>query len=214
MAEEFPDLNEDGEVTYADVLEGRGAFADGGSMMVPPEMEMMEEEIPEDTYNNISPEEEMQQAEDTLPDDEMEEEYVDYVAEEVLEPEEQEYLFKVLDEDPKLEGILDKIILNATEFAGSGEVEGPGTGISDSIPARLSDGEFVITRKATDQIGAENLQQMMDEAERAYDGGLMAMAEGGMPVDDRYNNQQDEDQEEKVEDQMLYASRMPSLMNR
>jgi len=214
MAEEFPDLNEDGEVTYADVLEGRGAFAEGGSMMVPPEMEMMEEEIPEDTYNNISPEEEMQQAEDTLPDDEMEEEYVDYVAEEVLEPEEQEYLFKVLDEDPKLEGILDKIILNATEFAGSGEVEGPGTGISDSIPARLSDGEFVITRKATDQIGADNLQEMMDEAERAYDGGLMAMAEGGMPVDDRYNNQQDEDQEEKVEDQMLYASRMPSLMNR
>ena len=214
MAEEFPDLNEDGEVTYADILEGRGAFADGGSMMVPPEMEMMEEEIPEDTYNNISPEEEMQQAEDTLPDDEMEEEYVDYVAEEVLEPEEQEYLFKVLDEDPKLEGILDKIILNATEFAGSGEVEGPGTGISDSIPARLSDGEFVITRKATDQIGADNLQEMMDEAERAYDGGLMAMAEGGMPVDDRYNNQQDEDQEEKVEDQMLYASRMPSLMNR
>jgi len=214
MAEEFPDLNEDGEVTYADVLEGRGAFADGGSMMVPPEMEMMEEEIPEDTYNNISPEEEMQQAEDMLPDEEMEEEYVDYVAEEVLEPEEQEYLFKVLDEDPKLEGILDKIILNATEFAGSGEVEGPGTGISDSIPARLSDGEFVITRKATDQIGADNLQEMMDEAERAYDGGLMAMAEGGMPVDDRYNNQQDEDQEEKVEDQMLYASRMPSLMNR
>jgi len=43
----------------------------------------------------------------------------------------------------------------------------------------------------------------------------MAMAEGGMPVDDRYSNQQqDEDQEEKVEDQMLYASRMPSLMNR
>ena len=214
MAEEFPDLNEDGEVTYADVLEGRGAFADGGSMMVPPEMEMMEEEIPEDTYNNISPEEEMQQAEDMLPDEEMEEEYVDYVAEEVLEPEEQEYLFKVLDEDPRQEGILDKIILNATEFAGSGEVEGPGTGISDSIPARLSDGEFVITRKATDQIGADNLQEMMDEAERAYDGGLMAMAEGGMPVDDRYNNQQDEDQEEKVEDQMLYASRMPSLMNR
>jgi len=214
MAEEFPDLNEDGEVTYADVLEGRGAFAEGGSMLIPPEMEMMEEEIPEDTYNNISPEEEMQQAEDMLPDDEMEEEYVDYVAEEVLEPEEQEYLFKVLDEDPKLEGILDKIILNATEFAGSGEVEGPGTGISDSIPARLSDGEFVITRKATDQIGADNLQEMMDEAERAYDGGLMAMAEGGMPVDDRYNNQQDEDQEEKVEDQMLYASRMPSLMNR
>jgi len=216
MAEEFPDLNEDGEVTYADILEGRGAFADGGSMMIPPEMEMVEDDIPEDTYDNISPEEEMQQAEDMLPDEEMEEEYVDYVAEEVLEPEEQEYLFKVLDEDPRLEGILDKIILNATEFAGSGEVEGPGTGISDSIPARLSDGEFVITKKATDQIGADNLQTMMDDAERAYDGGVMGYAEGGMPEEEsdgmeRYDMEKDD--EEVLERQMAYANRMPSLMN-
>ena len=191
----------------------------GGSMMVPPEMEMPVEEPPVDTYDNISPEEKMQQAEDMLPDDEMEEEYVDYVAEEVLEPEEQEYLFKVLDEDPRLEGILDKIILNATEFAGSGEVEGPGTGISDSIPARLSDGEFVITRKATDQIGADNLQKMMDDAERAYDGGLMGMANGGEAGTNPFVNPEEmygvpKDGEEDIERQMLYSSRMPSLMNR
>ncbi len=283
MAEAFPDLNKDGEVTQADVLMGRGAFAEGGvseeinefldkkspfsektiekfknegktkedirrleielfsfmaeknplirnlkeelqeekrnqkaegSLMVPPEMMMAEEEPPVDTYDNISPEEEMQQAEDMLPDDEMEEEFVDYVAEEVLEPEEQEYLFKVLDDDPKLEGILDKIILNSTEFSGAGEVDGPGTGISDSIPARLSDGEFVITEKATDQIGADNLQTMMDDAERAYDGGLMAKAEGGMPVDDLYSNQDNADQQQEVENQMLSSNRMPSLMNR
>jgi hypothetical protein len=215
MAEAFPDLNKDGEVTQADVLMGRGAFAEGGeSMMVPPEMMMAEEEPPVDTYDNISPEEEMQQAEDMLPDDEMEEEFVDYVAEEVLEPEEQEYLFKVLDDDPKLEGILDKIILNSTEFSGAGEVNGPGTGISDSIPARLSDGEFVITEKATDQIGADNLQTMMDDAERAYDGGLMAKAEGGMPVDDLYSNQDNENQQQEVENQMLSSNRMPSLMKR
>jgi len=212
----FPDLNKDGKISYADVLKGRGAFAEG-SMMVPPEMEMPVEEPPVDTYDNISPEEEMQQAEDMLPDDEMEEEYVDYVAEEVLEPEEQEYLFKVLDEDPRLEGILDKIILNATEFAGAGEVEGPGTGISDSIPARLSDGEFVITKKATDQIGADNLQTMMDDAERAYDGGLMGYAEGGMPEEEsdgmeRYGMEKDD--ETTLERQMAYANRMPSLMNR
>lgn len=209
----FPDLNKDGKVSYADVLKGRGAFAEG-SMMVPPEMEMPVEEPPVDTYDNISPEEEMQQAEDMLPDDEMEEEYVDYVAEEVLEPEEQEYLFKVLDEDPRLEGILDKIILNATEFAGSGEVEGPGTGISDSIPARLSDGEFVITRKATDQIGADNLQKMMDDAERAYDGGLMGYAEGGMPVEGMERYDMEKDDEDTLQRQMAYANRMPSLMNR
>jgi hypothetical protein len=61
----------------------------------------------------------------------------------------------------------------ASEFSGAGEVQGPGDGISDSIPARLSDGEFVMTKKATDQLGSENLQTMMDEAEQAYDGGLM-----------------------------------------
>ena len=63
-----------------------------------------------------------------LPDDEMEEEYVDYVADEVLTKEEQDYLFKALDKDDKLEKILDKVMLNATEFSGAGEVEGPGTG--------------------------------------------------------------------------------------
>ena len=29
---EFPDLNKDGKTTYADVLKGRGAFQEGGSM--------------------------------------------------------------------------------------------------------------------------------------------------------------------------------------
>jgi hypothetical protein len=181
---------------------GRVEKNEGGSLMVPPEMEMPVEEPPVDTYDNISPEEEMQQAEDMLPDDEMEEEYVDYVAEEVLEPEEQEYLFKVLDEDPRLEGILDKIILNATEF-----------------PARLSDGEFVITRKATDQIGADNLQKMMDDAERAYDGGLMGMANGGEAGTNPFVSPEEmyklpKDEEADIERQMLYSSRMPSLMNR
>lgn len=222
MAEAFPDLNKDGEVTRADVLMGRGVDLKRtpkaeGSMMVPPEMEMPAEEPPVDTYDNISPEEEMQQAKDMLPDNEMEDEFVDYVAEEVLEPEEQEYLFKVLDDDPKLEGILDKIILSSTEFSGAGEVDGPGTGISDSIPARLSDGEFVFTRKATDQIGADNLQVMMDDAERAYDGGLMAMAEGGMPEDETDGMERfdmEKDDEEVLNRQMSYANRMPSLMNR
>ena len=241
MANDFPDLNKDGEVTRADVLMGRGVDLNRegkaeGSMMVPPEMEMVEEP-PVDTYDNISPEEKVQQAEDMLPDDEMEDEFVDYVAEEVLEPEEQEYLFKVLDDDPKLEGILDKIILSSTEFSGAGEVDGPGTGISDSIPARLSDGEFVFTKKATDQIGADNLQVMMDDAERAYDGGLLAKAmggnvtsSGGMTSADLYNQPEQMDangyrmakemenpviqQQEDIGRQMMYSSKVPSLLNR
>ena len=37
-----------------------------------------------------------------------------------------------------------------------GEVKGPGTGTSDSVPARLSDGEFVLTAKAVRGAGAGN----------------------------------------------------------
>ena len=56
--------------------------------------------------------------------------------------------------------------------AGGGEVDGPGTGTSDSVPARLSDGEFVLTAKAVKgagggdrDIGAARLYDMMSELE-------------------------------------------------
>jgi len=62
-----------------------------------------------------------------------------------------------------------KVMDVAQEFSGAGEVEGPGTGVSDSIPARLSDGEFVFTAKAVEYIGADELSKMMKEAESAYD---------------------------------------------
>jgi hypothetical protein len=58
-------------------------------------------------------------------------------------------------------------------FARGGEVEGPGTGTSDSVPARLSDGEFVLTAKAVRgagggdrDIGAARMYDMMSELER------------------------------------------------
>src|SRR5580692_7587396 len=38
-------------------------------------------------------------------------------------------------------------------FASGGHIRGPGTGTSDSIPARLSDGEFVVNAKSTAQPG-------------------------------------------------------------
>ena len=54
-------------------------------------------------------------------------------------------------------------------YEDGGEVEGPGTGTSDSVKARLSDGEFVFTAKAVEQIGADNLMDIMKEAEKQYD---------------------------------------------
>jgi len=101
----------------------------------------------------------------------------------------------------------------AGEFSGEGEVEGLGTGVSDSIPARLSDGEFVFTKKATDQLGADQLQTMMDDAEKAYDGGLMKKAFGGM-VDDSVDESRMgmySDEEEEIKKQMIDANRMPSV---
>ena len=57
--------------------------------------------------------------------------------------------------------------------ASGGEVNGPGTGTSDSVPARLSDGEFVLTAKAVRgagggdrDIGAARMYEMMSELER------------------------------------------------
>jgi hypothetical protein len=61
----------------------------------------------------------------------------------------------------------------AETLADGGEVEGPGTGTSDSVPAMLSDGEFVLTAKAVRgagggdrDVGAARMYDMMSELER------------------------------------------------
>ena len=196
-------LNDSMKVKYAE-----------GSMLVAPEMGL-EDEMPIDTYDNI-PEDEVAEAEASqLPDDEMEEDYTGYVLEQSLDVEEQEYLMGVLENDERLSGIFDKVMDVAGEFSGEGEVEGLGTGVSDSIPARLSDGEFVFTKKATDQMGADQLQTMMDEAEKAYDGGLMKKAFGGMvddkPEDSDGRSMYSSNEEEEIKKQMIDANRMPSV---
>ena len=172
-----------------------------GSLMMP------EEGMPVDTYDNIPPDEMDEALASQLPDNQMEDSYIDYILDESLDDSEQEYLADALQKDPRLEGILDKVMVTASEFSGAGEVEGPGTGVSDSIPARLSDGEFVFTRKATDQLGADNLQVMMDDAERAYDGGYQMKAEGGMMEDKDPMSQT----QEEIEKLMMGANKMPSL---
>ena len=170
----------------------------------------MAPDMPVDTYDNIPPEEMADVEASQLPDDEMEDEYAGFVLDEALTPEDQDYLLNVLEGDERLGTIFDSIMDIAGEFAGEGAVEGPGTGTSDSIPARLSDGEFVFTRKATDQLGTEKLQAMMDDAERAYDGGLMKKYMGGSIL----TTEEMEDPDKEVHDQMLGANAMPSIRRR
>ncbi len=201
------------EVKKGKMSGGMMKYNEGGSMLMPPEMQ---QDMPVDTYDNI-PEDEMAEAEASqLPDNEMEDGYLEFVLNESLDTDDQEYLMGVLENDERLSGIFDKVMDVAGEFSGEGEVDGPGTGVSDSIPARLSDGEFVFTKKATDQLGADQLQTMMDDAERAYDGGLMKKAFGGITYDPMQNEKmpgmtQDALTEEEIKKQMIGANRMPSV---
>ena len=171
------DANKDGKISGEDFAILRVKKAEGGDMddqmnalaisVAPAKVE--EKEMP-------------MEEEPMLPDEEMEEDYVDYVVEETLATEDKMYLNAALEKDAKLSEIFDQVVESATEFTGSGTVEGPGTGRSDSIPARLSDGEFVFTAKATEEIGEDALMSMMKEAEARADG-RQDMANGG-PVEE------------------------------
>ena len=148
-----------------------------------------------------------------LPDEKMEEQFVDFVIDEALSKQEESMLMEQLEANPELSMIFDKVIEKASEFTGAGEVDGPGTGVSDSIPARLSDGEFVFTAKSVEQIGADNLMKMMKDAEAAYDAGedRKAMQEGG-PQNMSMDMQEDQpDNTKKVE--MTYNINRPESVS-
>ena len=95
----------------------------------------------------------------------------------MLTAEDEEVLEDAIESFPELMNIIPKMLVatqpnmvgGTEEFTGEGEVEGPGTGTSDSVPAMLSDGEFVITAKAVKQIGVDKLRKMMKKAEDDYD---------------------------------------------
>ena len=153
----------------------------------------------EEQMADIMPEEEAlpleiaeEPTETMLPDEEMEDDYVDFIIDEALEPEEEQYLLDRLSGDDQLSMIFDKVVETASEFAGSGLVEGPGSAVSDSIPARLSDGEFVMTSKAANQIGPDNLQGMMEQAEMDADDEERRIAQAGGYI-------QEEEEEEAVQ---------------
>ena len=224
---EKADLDKDGEISSYEEARGkaieksmREQKQEGGPMAMDDQMDsMMQREethnmenqmadmMPEKTYS-----EEMQEELEPLPekpemnsDEEMEDDYVDFVVNEALDEDEEDYLMKELQSNEKLSGIFDKVIEVASEFSGAGSVEGPGTEVSDSIPARLSDGEFVFTAKATAEIGADKLMSMMKEAEAAADE-RQGMQEGGVLSETttttrRFADPMQEDEEEVMQDE-------------
>ena len=180
MAEKFPDLTGDGKVTQADILKGRGVFQVGGS---------------------IDDQMEMAMNQPMMPDEEMEDNYLDFIIDEALDEQEEEMLMSKLEQDEQLSMLFDKVLEVASEFAGSGPVEGPGSGVSDSIPARLSDGEFVFTAKATEQIGADELMRIMKDAEADAD--RQGMQVGGLPMMENNPDEDLEESEQEIRNQMM-----------
>ena len=163
-----------------EVVERMGYEEGGVAIMIAPKKEMKNDSMPEE------------QEEDMLTDDEMEDEYLDFILDEALDNEEEDFLMDALQGNDRLSMIFDKVIDVAQEFAGSGPVEGPGSGVSDSIPARLSDGEFVFTAKAAKEIGADELMRMMKDAEMRADE-RQEMQEGGDVEEETVTMQPDQE---------------------
>lgn len=76
---------------------------------------------------------------------------------------------------------LNKLAVNANSDSGDsseavaaadgGHIRGPGTGTSDSIPAMLSDGEFVVRKSAVDKVGVDALNAINEGRLHFADGG-------------------------------------------
>ena len=168
---------------------GYQAYAEGG------EVEDKGMTIPE-----LSPEAEtsmeMQMEDAMIPSEDNEMNVEAQVDTSVLTSDEEQLLEEVIEMHPDIMGVIVK--LTTKEFTGEGEVDGPGTGTSDSIPAMLSDGEFVFTAKATKQLGVDKLRKMMKSAEAEYDNSMAVqdsqmesgqpmMANGGLLSANKYN---------------------------
>ena len=154
-------------------------------------IEQYEEDKMKDQMSDLIP---MEEEQEMLPDEQMEDDYTDFIIGESLTPEDEEYLLTALEQDDRLSMIFDRVVETASEFSGAGPVEGPGTEMSDSIPARLSDGEFVMTAKAANEIGPDNLQGMMEQAEVEADDRERRIMQAGGYVEEAQEEQQ-EDQE-------------------
>ena len=152
-------------------------------------IEQYEEDKMKDQMSDLIP---MEEEQEMLPDEQMEDDYTDFIIGESLTPEDEEYLLTALEQDDRLSMIFDRVVETASEFSGAGPVEGPGTELSDSIPARLSDGEFVMTAKAANEIGPDNLQGMMEQAEVEADDRERRIMQAGGYVEEAQEEQQEE----------------------
>jgi len=104
-------------------------------------------------------------------------------AKDVLSREQKEVLINVFEQNPQILDIVEQVFAASAE----GEVSGAGTGTSDSITAKVSDGEFIFTAKAVKQLGVDKLRKLMEKAEAEYDN-TIAMQEQSKPADQKFSD--------------------------
>lgn len=80
--------------------------------------------------------------------------------------------------------------IKAQQFATGGYVSGAGTGTSDSIPAFLSNGEYVIRQAAVQRIGLQNLEMINQGKMSAFNmGGSVGIIAANSPSNNSGENQ-------------------------
>ena len=82
-------------------------------------IEQYEEDKMKDQMSDLIP---MEEEQEMLPDEQMEDDYTDFIIGESLAPEDEEYLLTALEQDDRLSMIFDQVVDTASEFSGS-EVE-------------------------------------------------------------------------------------------
>ena len=168
--ERVPEAEIEEQFNYSPLQRG---YAEGGEIDFDTEGSMLDPEIPlnfEEDYSDRREASDFPAFEEEISAEDEEDILTG------LSPEDQEILFQALSDYPELKEILNTISANDSSasfdtevFDEEGSVEGPGTGTSDSIPANLSDGEFVFTAKSVKQLGVDKLRKMMAKAEDDYD---------------------------------------------
>ena len=167
--ERIPEAEIEEQFQYSPLQTG---YAEGGEVdnFMDTAGSMLAPEVPLNFEDDMPMGDEMMMGDDMMED---EEEILDG-----LSPEDHEILFQAMSDYPELEEILNTISANNSSasldtevFDEEGSVEGAGTGTSDSINARLSDGEFVFTAKAVQHIGVDKLRKQMAKAEMDSDEG-------------------------------------------
>jgi len=166
--ERVPEQEIEEQFNYSPLQRG---YQEGGEIDFDTTGSMLDPTVPLDFNEDMPMGDEMMMEEEMMMEDEE-----DILS--GLSPEDQEILFQAMSDYPELEEILNILGMTISNtgdspdvFDEEGSVEGPGTGTSDSIPAQLSDGEFVFTAKSVQHIGVDKLRKMMAKAEEDYDEG-------------------------------------------